>query len=36
MQTVIGEHLPELSDLPTGLSVNILVPMLSVNILIHL
>lgn len=33
---LIADQLPGLSDLPTSLSVNILVPMLSVNILIHL
>lgn len=33
---LIADELPGLSDLPTSLSVNILVPMLSVNILIHL
>lgn len=34
--SLIADQLPGLSDLPTSLSVNILVPMLSVNILIHL
>ncbi|KOX73797.1 hypothetical protein WN51_13875 [Melipona quadrifasciata] len=35
-KATIAKRLPGSSDLPTSLSMNILVPMLSVNILIHL